>query len=96
MAKHVRAVLIAGAMIAGGVALPASAQTVAAVTQVSVVSQAQDQEWGEDDYIVVGAIADRKAPKPVVDAEDAKLPEMPVVYEQPAVATKPKEPVTGF
>ena len=88
--------LIAAAIDAAGVALPAAAQDVAAVTEVAVMSQAQDQEWGEDDYIVVGAISDPKGAKLAEDPADAKLPEMPVVYETPASvkAVKP-EPVTG-
>lgn len=88
--------LIAVALAASAAALPAAAQDVAAVTQVAVMSQAQDQEWGEDDYIVVGAIADPKAARPAVDPADARLPEMPVVYETPAPARAVKpEPVSG-
>ena len=88
--------LIAAAVTAAGAALPAAAQDVPAATQVSVMSQSQGEEWGEDDFIVVGAIADPKAAKPSEDPADAKLPEMPVVYETPAPvkAVKP-EPVSG-
>jgi hypothetical protein len=87
--------LIAAALAASAAALPAAAQDVAAVTQVAAMSQAQDQEWGEDDYIVVGAIADPKKVALAVDPEDARLPEMPVVYETPTAAVKPAEPVSG-
>lgn len=85
----VRPALIAAAMAAAVAALPAAAQEVT-VVQVAAVSEAQDVAWDEDDYIVVGGISDPKNTELTVDPEDAKLPEMPVVYEEPAPAKRPE------
>ena len=89
--------LIAAAVIAAGAALPAAAQDLSAVTQVTVMSQSQGDAWAEDDFVVVGAIADPKAARPAEDPADARLPEMPVVYETPAPAkaVKAAAPVSG-
>jgi len=67
---------------------------------VSVEATALPQQddapyYGTDTDIVVGAIKDPRAAMGAEDAADAKIPEMPVVYETPAAAAKPAEPVTG-
>ena len=86
----VRPALIAAAMAAAVAALPAAAQDVP--VQVAAATDVQDagQAWDEDDYIVVGGIEDPKNTELTVDAEDAKLPEMPVVYEDAAPAKRPE------
>ena len=87
--------LIVAAMAAGFVALPAAAQQVASVEVTAMPQQDDAPYYGNDTDIVVGAIKDPKAAVQAEDAADAKVPEMPVVYEAPAVAVKPKAPVSG-
>ena len=95
MTNFTKNALIAAAMAAGFVALPAAAQQVASVEVTAMPQQDDAPYYGNDTDIVVGAVKDPKAPVQAEDAADARIPEMPVVYEKPAVAVKPAEPVTG-
>ena len=96
MAHYMKTVLVTAAMAAGFAALPAAAQQTVSVEVTAMPQQDDSPYYGTDTDIVVGAIKKPKAPVAGEDAADAKIPEMPVVYEAPAAAVKPAEPVTGF
>lgn len=79
-----RPALAAAAMVAAMAALPAAAQdapvaAVAAVDDGSVIPQGIDDTYEAD--IFVGGITDPRNVSFVEDAADAKMPALPVVYE---------------
>jgi predicted Fe-S protein YdhL (DUF1289 family) len=87
----VRPALVAAAMAAAVAALPAAAQD---------TTPAQDETgiaYEEEEVIMVGGIKKPQAVEmiEVEDVADASIPEIPVVYETPAAATKPQDPVSG-
>jgi hypothetical protein len=86
--------LAAAAMAAAVAALPAAAQD-APVAPVAVTDVTAEAPMVEDYDIIVGGIKDPKNAVFVEDAADAKLPTLPVVYEdaQPVKApAKPRPP----
>jgi len=95
MTHYMKTALVTAAIAAGCAALPAAAQQVASVEVTAMPQQDDAPYYGTDTDIVVGAVKDPKAPRATEDVKDAKIPEMPVVYETPAVAVKPAAPVTG-
>ncbi|MEZ0244263.1 MAG: hypothetical protein ACAH11_12870 [Sphingomonas sp.] len=88
----VRPALVAAAMAAAVAALPAAAQDAPAP---DVTAQADAPVYEEDPEIMVGGIKDPRNVEMIEDVADAAIPEIPVVYETPAVATKPADPVSG-
>ncbi|MCW3846118.1 hypothetical protein OF829_02635 [Sphingomonas sp. LB-2] len=87
----VRSALGAAALAAAAVAaLPAAAQDAPPPTQEVTVAAAMAEPANLDDEIIVmgGGIHDPRNVEFVETPEDAKLPELPVVYETP----KPAEP----
>lgn len=83
--RPVRGALIAAAMAAAVVALPAAAQDM----------PVPDGGYDDDTVIVVGGIKDPKNTEFVEEKTDAGIPEMPVIYEAPKDAVKPAEPVAA-
>ena len=91
-----RPALVAAALAASVAALPAAAQDAPAVAETPGVQVIYgDVPVDDDTEIWMGGIKDPRNAVFVEDSADAALPEMPVVYEAPEVATKPKEPVSG-
>lgn len=85
--RPVRGALVAAAMAAAVMALPAAAQDVPAPV---------DSDYAYDEEtIVVGGIKDPKNTEFVEETTDAAIPEMPVIYEAPKDAVKPAEPVAA-
>ncbi|MCW3846117.1 hypothetical protein OF829_02630 [Sphingomonas sp. LB-2] len=91
----IRPALAAAALAAAVAALPAAAQDAPATETPGVQLVSGDVPVDEDTEIWMGGIKDPKNTALTEDPADATLPEMPVVYEAPAVAVKPKEPVSG-
>lgn len=87
-----RPALAVAAMAATVAALPAAAQD-APVAQVAAVEAAPDAAPVPDEemYIIVGGIKDPKNAQFIEDPADAKMPAMPVVYED-AQPVKPRKP----
>lgn len=84
----VKPVLAAAALAAAAYAPAAAAQEAPAVQPSEMVSAAPAIDETTD-YIVVGGIKDPKQAVFVENAEDAKLPELPVVYEKRQPVTRP-------
>ncbi|MEP9359483.1 hypothetical protein [Sphingomonas sp. KR3-1] len=81
----VKPMLAAAALAAAAYAPAAAAQDVPAVQPAEVAAaNTIPVDEGDIDYIVVGGIKDPKQVTFVENAEDAKLPELPVVYETAA------------
>ena len=85
----VKPVLAAAALAAAVYAPAAAAQEVPAVQPSEVAGAAMPIDETNMEYIVVGGIKDTKQVAFVENAEDAKLPELPVVYEKREPVTKP-------
>lgn len=86
----IRPVLAAAALAAAAYAPAAAAQDVPAVQAAEVAGASLPVDETAMEEIFVGGIKDPKQVAFVENAEDAKLPELPVVYEKaPAPVTRP-------
>lgn len=83
----IKPVLAAAALAAAAYAPAVAAQEAPPVQPVEASAMPVDE--GDVDYIFVGGIKDPKQVAFVENAEDAKLPELPVVYEKREPVTKP-------
>ena len=84
-----RTLLLTSVAFAASTLVPAVAAAQAAPAPITGTRLPPAHVPDEQEIVVIGAIKDGKAAKPVDNPADARLPALPVVYDDEAPAAKP-------